>query len=59
VVMIRGGRVKDLPACANQFSAVLDTQGVQERKQRRSKYGGSVRSNREQPRCLVAILLKA
>ena len=40
VVMIRGGRVKDLPGVRYHIiRGVLDTQGVGDRKQRRSKYG--------------------
>ena len=40
VVMIRGGRVKDLPGVRYHIiRGVLDTQGVANRKQRRSKYG--------------------
>ena len=40
VVMIRGGRVKDLPGVRYHIlRGVLDTQGVKGRKQRRSKYG--------------------
>jgi small subunit ribosomal protein S12 len=40
VVMIRGGRVKDLPGVRYHIlRGVLDTQGVKDRKQRRSKYG--------------------
>ncbi|MEL6292171.1 MAG: 30S ribosomal protein S12, partial [Pseudomonadota bacterium] len=40
VVLIRGGRVKDLPGVRYHIiRGVLDTQGVQARKQRRSKYG--------------------
>ena len=40
VVLIRGGRVKDLPGVRYHIvRGVLDTQGVQDRKQRRSKYG--------------------
>ena len=40
VVMIRGGRVKDLPGVRYHIiRGVLDTQGVQKRRQRRSKYG--------------------
>lgn len=40
VVLIRGGRVKDLPGVRYHIvRGVLDTQGVQNRKQRRSKYG--------------------
>jgi small subunit ribosomal protein S12 len=40
IVMIRGGRVKDLPGVRYHIiRGTLDTQGVQERKQGRSKYG--------------------
>ncbi len=40
VVMIRGGRVKDLPGVRYHIiRGSLDTQGVADRKQRRSKYG--------------------
>jgi small subunit ribosomal protein S12 len=40
VVLIRGGRVKDLPGVRYHIvRGVLDTQGVSGRKQRRSKYG--------------------
>jgi small subunit ribosomal protein S12 len=40
VVLIRGGRVKDLPGVRyHVVRGVLDTQGVQDRKQGRSKYG--------------------
>lgn len=40
VVMIRGGRVKDLPGVRYHIvRGVLDTQGVQDRKQSRSLYG--------------------
>jgi small subunit ribosomal protein S12 len=40
VVMIRGGRVKDLPGVRYHIvRGVLDTQGVSARKQQRSKYG--------------------
>jgi len=40
VVMIRGGRFKDLPGVRYHIlRGVLDTQGVKNRKQRRSKYG--------------------
>jgi small subunit ribosomal protein S12 len=40
VVMIRGGRVKDLPGVRYHIiRGVLDTQGVNARRQRRSKYG--------------------
>lgn len=40
VVLIRGGRVKDLPGCRYHIvRGVLDTQGVQNRLRGRSKYG--------------------
>ena len=40
VVLIRGGRVKDLPGVRYHIlRGVLDTQGVEARKQRRSHYG--------------------
>lgn len=40
VVLVRGGRVKDLPGVRYHIvRGSLDLQGVQNRKQRRSKYG--------------------
>jgi small subunit ribosomal protein S12 len=40
VVLIRGGRVRDLPGVRYHIlRGVLDTQGVKDRKQSRSKYG--------------------
>lgn len=40
VVLIRGGRVKDLPGVRYHIlRGTLDTQGVKDRKQGRSKYG--------------------
>jgi len=40
VVLIRGGRVKDLPGVRYHIiRGTLDTQGVKNRKQGRSKYG--------------------
>jgi small subunit ribosomal protein S12 len=40
VVMIRGGRVKDLPGVRYHIiRGTLDTSGVKDRKQGRSKYG--------------------
>ncbi len=40
VVLLRGGRVKDLPGVRYHIlRGSLDTQGVKGRKQRRSKYG--------------------
>lgn len=40
IVLVRGGRVKDLPGVRyHTVRGTLDTQGVQNRKQSRSKYG--------------------
>ena len=40
IVLVRGGRVKDLPGVRyHVVRGILDTQGVGNRKQRRSKYG--------------------
>ena len=40
IVLIRGGRVKDLPGVRyHVVRGILDTQGVTNRRQRRSKYG--------------------
>jgi small subunit ribosomal protein S12 len=40
VVMLRGGRVKDLPGVRyHVIRGVLDTEGVRDRRQSRSKYG--------------------
>ncbi len=40
IVLIRGGRVKDLPGVRYHIiRGTLDTQGVNDRKQGRSKYG--------------------
>ncbi len=40
VILIRGGRVKDLPGVRyHTIRGALDTQGVKDRKQGRSKYG--------------------
>ncbi len=40
VVLVRGGRVKDLPGVRyHVVRGILDTQGVEERKKGRSKYG--------------------
>jgi small subunit ribosomal protein S12 len=39
-VLVRGGRVRDLPGVRYHIiRGVLDAQGVQDRKQARSKYG--------------------
>ena len=48
VVLIRGGRVRDLPGVRyHVLRGVLDTQGVKDRKQSRSKYGA------KRPKCPV------
>lgn len=40
LVLVRGGRVKDLPGVRYHIvRGILDTQGVENRKQQRSKYG--------------------
>ena len=40
IVLIRGGRVKDLPGVRYHIvRGILDTAGVEKRKQQRSKYG--------------------
>ena len=40
IVLVRGGRVRDLPGvCYHIVRGVLDTLGVETRKQGRSKYG--------------------
>ena len=40
MVLVRGGRVKDLPGVRYKIvRGALDTQGVKDRKQSRSKYG--------------------
>ena len=40
IVLVRGGRVKDLPGVRYHIiRGILDTQGVTDRRQRRSKYG--------------------
>ncbi|MHC4597694.1 MAG: 30S ribosomal protein S12 [Planctomycetota bacterium] len=40
IVLVRGGRVRDLPGVRyHVVRGVLDTQGVEDRKQSRSKYG--------------------
>ena len=41
VILIRGGRVKDLPGCRYHIvRGTLDAGGVKDRKNGRSKYGG-------------------
>ena len=40
VVLVRGGRVKDLPGVRYHIvRGILDTEGVRDRKQGRSRYG--------------------
>ena len=46
VVLVRGGRVKDLPGCRyHVVRGTLDAAGVEDRKQSRSKYGGKKPKN--------------
>jgi small subunit ribosomal protein S12 len=46
VVLIRGGKVRDLPGVRyHVVRGVLDTAGVQDRKRSRSKYGTRVEEN--------------
>jgi len=46
IVLIRGGRVKDLPGVRYHIvRGVLDTAGVQDRMQSRSKYGTKKKKN--------------
>ena len=46
VVLIRGGRVRDLPGVRyHVVRGVLDTAGVQDRKRGRSKYGTRIEEN--------------
>lgn len=48
IVMIRGGRVKDLPGVRYHIvRGVLDSAGVANRKQGRSKYGAKVAKAKE------------
>jgi small subunit ribosomal protein S12 len=43
IVLVRGGRVRDLPGVRYHIiRGVLDSQGVEDRKQSRSKYGAKV-----------------
>ncbi len=45
VVIVRGGRVKDLPGVRYHIvRGILDTNGVEKRKQSRSKYGAKKQS---------------
>jgi small subunit ribosomal protein S12 len=44
IVLVRGGRVKDLPGVRYKvIRGVLDTQGVRDRKQARSRYGAKAK----------------
>ena len=55
VVLIRGGRVKDLPGVRYHIiRGTLDTAGAKNRKKARSKYGAKREKGKAQPRCLVA-----
>ena len=48
VVLLRGGRVKDLPGVRYHIvRGVLDTQGVTNRKQQRSAYGTKLVKNKD------------
>lgn len=48
VVLIRGGRVKDLPGVRYHIvRGTLDTQGVENRKQGRSRYGAKKKKSAE------------
>ncbi len=48
VVVIRGGRVKDLPGVRYHIvRGVLDTAGVEDRRQQRSKYGAKTPKAKE------------
>ena len=54
IVLIRGGRVKDLPGVRyHVVRGTLDAVGVQNRRQSRSKYGAKRPEGREEgePRC--------
>jgi small subunit ribosomal protein S12 len=43
IVLVRGGRVKDLPGVRYKIvRGALDTQGVKNRKQARSRYGAKM-----------------
>jgi small subunit ribosomal protein S12 len=47
VVLVRGGRVKDLPGVRYHIvRGVLDTAGVENRKQGRSRYGAKAEKKR-------------
>ena len=51
IVLIEGGRVKDLPGCRyHVVRGTLDAAGVKDRKQSRSKYGGKKMSKRKSKR---------
>lgn len=48
IVMLRGGRVKDLPGVRYHIvRGVLDSAGVANRKQGRSKYGAKVEKDKK------------
>ncbi len=60
VVLIRGGRVKDLPGVRYHIiRGALDTAGVDGRKTSRSKYGTKApkRSKKETDKCHVKVIL--
>ena len=48
IVLVRGGRVRDLPGVRYKIiRGALDAAGVKNRKQARSRYGANPRSARE------------
>ena len=54
VVLVRGGRVKDLPGCSlSHHRGTLDTAGVQNRKKGRSKYGAKRPRKQSKSLCFV------
>ena len=54
IVMLRGGRVKDLPGVRYHIvRGVLDTTGVENRKQQRSKYGAKPRKQNRKRQILI------
>ena len=54
IVLVRGGRVKDLPGVRYHIvRGTLDTAGVANRTQRRSKYGASVQRQLRSNICVV------
>src|ERR1700744_5587842 len=55
VVLVRGGRVKDLPGVRYKVvRGTLDAAGVSDRKKSRSQYGGKKKKKRPRTRCPAA-----